>query len=137
MSKPGFFNFPDFLPTQLKFPVKQREFPRRIVLVIAFSVDIVSISMHLLEYFKLPILWPCISWIKFGQSSVELIIRFFIPYFLSGCSNFLHKICVRVRGLKGLFLAIRFIPSSLKQAQLCAEGCEGGHILRIGTYIHL
>ena len=33
--------------------------------------------MHLLGYFKLLILWLCISWMEFGQSSVELIICYF------------------------------------------------------------
>ena len=48
-----FFYFLDFLHTQLIFPVKQREFATRIVLVILFSQDIVIISMHILGYFKL------------------------------------------------------------------------------------
>ena len=42
----GLFNFPDFLHTQQKFPVKQREFATGIVFLIIFSQDIVINSMN-------------------------------------------------------------------------------------------
>ena len=74
--------------------MKQREFATRIVLVILFSQDIVIILMHLLGYFKLLILWLCISWMEFGQSSIELIICYFHSLFPVRMFKFpAHNVC--------------------------------------------
>jgi hypothetical protein len=60
------FNFPNFICTQWKFPVKQREFVTRIVPAILFPPEIVITSVNLLGYFRLIILEICISWMEFG-----------------------------------------------------------------------